>query len=277
MSTTEYLTAADGTRLLLRSWPRPAEPRASMLIVHGLGEHSGRYEHVGVHFAATGLAVSALDLRGFGESGGKRAFVRSFAEYLADLELPMERMFANPAPTILYGHSLGALVALAYALWGRRAPDRLVLSAPTLNAAIPAWKRLAALALGRLAPGASLPNDLRGDQLSADPAVGEAYFADPLVVTRTTAGLGAQWLRAMAKARESLAHLTVPALVIHGADDTLVPPSISEPLAVIPEVTRVVLPGLRHECHNEAGGRVALAEIGRWIDGQLGPPAQETG
>jgi len=273
VSTTEYLTADDGTRLMLRSWPQPAERRASMLIVHGLGEHSGRYEHVGAHFAAAGFAVSALDLRGFGGSGGKRAFVRSFAEYLEDLEQPVERMLASPAPTVLYGHSLGGLVALAYALWGRRAPDLLVLSAPAINAAIPGWKRVAARVLGRLAPGAALPNNLRGDQLSADPAVGEAYFADPLVVTRTTAALGAQWLRAMAKVRESLAHLTVPALVIHGAQDTLVPPPISEPLAAIPGVTRVVLPGLRHECHNEAGGRVALAEIDRWIDRQLAATA----
>jgi len=172
-------------------------------------------------------------------------------------------------PTILYGHSLGALVALAYALWGRRAPDLLILSAPTLEAAIRGWKRVAARLLGRLVPGAALPNDIRGDQLSTDPAVGEAYFADPLVVTRTSAGFGAEWLRAMAKARESLAHLTVPTLVLHGAEDTLVPPPISEPLAAIPGVTRVLLAGLRHECHNEGGGRVALAEIGAWLDRNL--------
>ncbi|HUU61089.1 MAG TPA: lysophospholipase [Acidimicrobiia bacterium] len=270
MSTTEYLTAADGARLLLRSWPAPAERRVSMLIIHGLGEHSGRYEHVGAHFAAAGIAVSALDLRGFGRSDGKRAFVHSFAEYLADLEFPMEIMLANPAPTILYGHSLGGLVALAYALWGRRAPDLLVLSAPTLDAAIPGWKRVAARLLGRLVPGAALANDIRGDQLSSDPAVGEAYFADPLVVTRTTAGFGAEWLRAMAKARASLAHLTVPTLVIHGGEDTLVPPPFSEALTAIPGVTRLLLPGLRHECHNEMGGEVALGEIGAWIDRQLG-------
>ena len=265
MSATDYLRAADGTPLLLRSWPEPSRRRASMLIVHGLGEHSGRYEHVGAHFSSAGLAVTALDLRGFGGSGGKRAFVGSFAEYLEDLELPMEAMLAHPAPTIMYGHSLGGLIALAYALWGRRAPDLLVLSAPSLDAAIPGWKRVAARLLGRLAPSAALANEIRGDQLSADPAVGEAYFADPLVVTRTTARFGAEWLRAMAKARASLAHLTVPTLVIHGGEDTLVPPAVSEPLAAVPGVRRVVLPGLRHECHNEAGGRVALAEIDGWL------------
>jgi alpha-beta hydrolase superfamily lysophospholipase len=270
VSTTEYLTAADGARLLLRSWPAPAERRASMLIIHGLGEHSGRYEHVGAHFAAAGIAVSALDLRGFGRSDGKRAFVHSFVEYLADLELPMETMLADPAPTILYGHSLGGLVALTYALWGRRAPDLLVLSAPTLDAAIPGWKRVAARLLGRIVPGAALANGIRGDQLSSDPAVGEAYFADPLVVVRTTARFGVEWLRTMAKARASLAHLTVPTLVIHGGEDTLVPPPFSEPLTALPGVTRLLLPGLRHEWHNEPGGQVALGEIGAWIDRQLG-------
>jgi alpha-beta hydrolase superfamily lysophospholipase len=269
VSAIEYLRAADGIRLLLRFWPESARRRASMLIVHGLGEHSGRYEHVGAHFSSAGLAVAALDLRGFGGSGGNRAFVGSFAEYLEDLERPMERMLAHPAPTIMYGHSLGGLIVLAYALWGRRAPDLLVLSAPTLDAAIPGWKRVAARLLGRLAPGAALANQIRGDQLSTDPAVGEAYFADPLVVTRTTARLGAEWLRAMAKARASLSHLTVPTLVIHGSADSLVPPPVSEPLAAVPGVRRVVLPGLRHECHNEAGGRVALAEIDAWVDQHL--------
>jgi alpha-beta hydrolase superfamily lysophospholipase len=269
VSITDYLSAADGTRLLLRSWPEPVERRASMLLIHGLGEHSGRYEHVGAYFASAGLAVSALDLRGFGGSGGRKAFVGSFAEYIEDLELPVESMLHHPQPTILYGHSLGGLVALAYALWGRRAPDLLVLSAPTLDAAVPAWKRLAARLLARLAPAVALPNDIRGDQLSADPAVGDAYFADPLVVTRTTARLGAEWLRAMAKARAALAHLAVPTLVIHGGEDTLVPPTVSEPLAAVPGVRRVVLPGLRHECHNEAGGAVALAEVGGWIDQHL--------
>lgn len=269
MSSTRYLTAADGTRLLLRSWPEPAGRRASMMIIHGLGEHSGRYEHVGAYFAAARLAVSAPDLRGFGGSGGRRAYLRSFQEFLADLELPMEGMLASPAPTILYGHSLGGLVALAYALWGRRAPDLLVLSAPTLDAVVPAWKRVGARLLGRLAPTATLPNDIRGDQLSSDPAVGEAYFADPLVVTRTTTRLGAEWLRAMSRARSSLAELTVPALVIHGAEDTLVPPPISEPLAAVPGVERIVLPGLRHECHNEGGGTAALAQVAAWIDRRL--------
>lgn len=269
MSTTHYVNAADGTRLLLRSWLEPPDRRASLLLIHGLGEHSGRYEHVGAHFASAGLAVSALDLRGFGGSGGRRAFVASFAEYLEDLELPVEEMLGSPQPTILYGHSLGGLVALTYALWGRRAPDLLVLSAPTLDAAVPGWKRVAARVLGRLAPAAALPNDISGDQLSSDPAVGEAYFADPLVVTRTTARLGAEWLKAMAKARAALAHLTVPTLVIHGSDDTLVPPTISEALAAVPGVHRVVLSGLRHECHNEESGAAALAEVGAWIDQHL--------
>jgi len=240
-----------------------------MLLLHGLGEHSGRYEHVGAHFAAAGLAVSAVDLRGFGGSAGRRAFLRSFQEYLDDLTPAVDDMLRHPEPMILYGHSLGGLIALAYALWGPHAPDLLVLSAPSLDAEVPAWKRLVARLLAHLAPTVALPNDIRGDQLSSDPAVGEAYFADPLVVTRTTTRLGAEWLKAMARARAALAELTMPTLVIHGGDDTLVPPPISEPLAAVPGVQRVVFPGLRHEVHNEAGGTVALAEVGAWIDRHL--------
>lgn len=269
-STTRTLTAADGTPLLLREWPAPAHPRAALLLLHGLGEHSGRYEHVGNHLAAAGLAVAAPDLRGFGSSGGKPASARCFAEYPADISLVAREIRRRGSPFILFGHSLGGLLALRQALWGP-APDLLVLSAPTLDVAIPGWKRRAARVLGRLSPGLAIPNDIRGNQLSTDPAVGEAYFSDPLVLTRTTAGFGGAWLAAMESTRRALAALSIPTLVIHGERDELVPPSASEPLGRLPGVRRRVLPGLAHECHNEEGGRVALAEITSWLDSRLSP------
>ena len=268
MSTTRSITGSDGIEFLERSWPAPEPARGRVLLVHGLGEHSGRYEHVGSHLAATGFDVVAPDLRGFGASGGKRAFVERFTDFLDDLAPCTTRADGATGPLIMYGHSMGGLVALLYALGAHPGPDLLILSAPALGAAIPGWKRVAARVLGRLAPGAAVPNAITGAQLAADPAVGEAYFADPLVATKTSARLGAELLAAMDRARDHLDELVIPTLVFHGSDDTLVPTEVSEPLASRACVERVVLTGLRHECHNEDGGKVALALVTDWLDRQ---------
>jgi len=269
VSTTRIVTNSDGMDFLERSWTAPPPARGTVLLVHGLGEHSGRYEHVGDRLAGIGFDVVAPDLRGFGGSGGQRAHVARFTEYPDDLAPCAARLAAAGIPLVLYGHSLGGLVALLYALGDHPGPDLLILSAPALDATIPAWKRVAARVLGRLAPGIALPNEITGDQLSRDPAVGEAYFADPLVTTRTTARLGAELLAAMAQAREHLSDLTVPTLVLHGGDDTLVPPEVSAPLAERDCVERIVLHGLRHETHNEDGGALALGLITDWLDRRL--------
>ncbi len=110
-----------------------------------------------------------------------------------------------------------------------------------------------------------LANPIAGDQLSRDPAVGSAYFADPLVQPRSTARLGAELLRAMKRARSQLARLHVPTLVIHGGADTLVPTVVSEPLAGVAGVERRVLPNLRHEVLNEPEGPEVVAAIVDWL------------
>lgn len=268
MSTTSTVTAADGCGLLLRSWePAGHSPRAVILIVHGLGEHSGRYEHVGGHLALQGFLVKALDLRGFGGSEGPRAYAAGLDVFLDDLEPHVSEASGHGVPVIMLGHSLGGLVALRYAQ-ERSGLDLLVLSSPAMDAAIPRIKRVAARVLRRIAPRFALPNDIDGAQLSRDPAVGEAYFADPLVYTRTTAMLGAALLDAMAAARAG--DVPLPTLVIHGAEDTLVPVEASASLEAFPNVQRVVFEEFRHETFNEDGGVAALATVTDWIDSRLG-------
>jgi alpha-beta hydrolase superfamily lysophospholipase len=130
-STTRHVNARDGTPLLVREWSVEAgEPWAMLLLVHGLAEHSGRYEHVGAHFAAAGIETHAIDLRGFGASGGARAWVNRWSELHDDLEerITALRTGAPTRPLVLYGHSLGGLVCLGYVLDGRSEPDLLVLS-----------------------------------------------------------------------------------------------------------------------------------------------------
>jgi alpha-beta hydrolase superfamily lysophospholipase len=144
--------------------------------------------------------------------------------------------------------------------------DLLVLSGPALAADVPAWKRVFAPVLGRIVPKLDLPMVIDGDVLSTDPSVGEAYENDPMVTSSTSAGLGRAMFEAMEWTTENLDRLAVPTYVIHGGDDTLVPPSASEPFEGHPRAERVVLPGLRHEPFNEPSGLQVVDDLAAWID-----------
>ncbi|MGH8949284.1 MAG: serine aminopeptidase domain-containing protein, partial [Acidimicrobiia bacterium] len=155
-----------------------------------------------------------------------------------------------------------------YALTGRPAPDLLVLSAPALGGGA-TWQRAVAGLASRLAPTVAIPNSLKGEQLSRDPAVGEAYFSDPLVFPKATTRLGASLFEAMDELNDSLPDLTIPALVLHGSADTIVPPQSTAALGELPNVERRLLPGLRHEILNEPEGPELVQEITAWIDSRI--------
>lgn len=240
-----------------------------MLIVHGIGEHSGRYEHVGSFFADQNIDTFSYDQRGFGQSGGRRAFVKSFEQYLDDAQALLERQRPAGLPVILLGHSLGGLVVTNYLVSDRPQPDLAVISAPALEADVPAWQKLFAPVLGRLLPKQHVPSKIDGTLLSRDVDVQDAYVNDPLVVAGATAGLGNEIFKTMASTSATLDRLRVPAYVLHGAEDRLVPPSASLALGELEGVTRKVWDGLRHECMNEPEQAEVLADIGTWLDQQL--------
>jgi len=274
VSTLDRAAAADGTELALRHWAVPdgRRPWATLLLVHGLGEHSGRYEHVGSRLAEAGIDVYAYDQRGFGASGGRRAWVDRWSRFHDDLAERMTagRTAAAGGPVVLYGHSLGGLVALGYALSDRPKPDTLVLSAPALDAEIPAWKRALAGVLGVVAPTLAVKNALNTAVLSRDPQVGVAYLADPLNHHFTTTRLGAEFIREQARCRAALTDLRVPTLVIHGEADRLVPTTASAPLAEVPAVTRRTYPTLRHEMHNEPEWASVVDDVIGWLRERVG-------
>ncbi|MGH8927236.1 MAG: alpha/beta fold hydrolase, partial [Acidimicrobiia bacterium] len=168
----------------------------------------------------------------------------------------------------LLGHSMGGLIALEYALSDRPRPDLMVLSAPALGGGS-AWQRAVAPILARLYPTLSLPTRITGDMLSRDPAVGEAYLADPLVSSKATTRLGAAIFAAQDRVLGALQGLSVPTLVIHGEQDSLVPTVSSQPLASVPGVERRVLSGLRHEMFNEPEGPEVVAEVIEWINSRI--------
>jgi len=268
-STTGTLTAADGTQLLVRHWLATPPAWADVILVHGLAEHSGRYEHVGDWLAAAGLHVTAYDQRGFGGSGGRRAWVDRWSRHHDDLEAVLVDVRSANAgrPVVIYGHSLGGLIALGSVLAGTPRPlaDALVLSAPALESSIPGWKRLIARALAAVRPTLELPNDLDASHLSRDPTVGERYVTDPLNHHRTTVSFGALAFTEQARVRAALERLAIPTLVFHGMADEIVPPESSEPLAALRGVTRRTYPRLRHETHNEPEGAEVVADVVAWL------------
>jgi len=264
----EHVAARDGTSLLLRHWPVPAgEPWATMLLVHGLAEHSGRYEHVGTRLAEAGVDTHAYDQRGFGASGGPRASIDRWSQLHDDLE---ERLVALRAatpgrPLALFGHSLGGLISLGYVLDGRAWPDMLVLSAPAIGATVPLWQRVMVGTLRRVSPGLLLSNRLDTNVLSSDAAVRARYMSDPLNQHKSTVRFAHAAFAEQRRVALSLDRLSIPTLVVHGGDDRLVPTRTSAVLEGRPGVSRRVYPDTRHELHNEPVVAQEIDDIVGWV------------
>ena len=246
--------------------------RAHVVLVHGLAEHAGRYPHVASRLASAGIATHAFDLRGFGESSGHRAYVDRWSQYHDDLEdrLAEVRSAAGGLPVVLYGHSMGGLIALGYVLGDppRPLPDLLVLSAPAIDAAVAPWKRMLAPVLGATVPRFAVANRIPKGALSSDPAVEAAYLADPLNAHGTTGRLGAALLREQDRVKHVLERggpLPLATYVLHGADDPIVPESATRSLQGRANVTRRVYPGLHHETHNEPSSAAVIDDTIAWI------------
>jgi alpha-beta hydrolase superfamily lysophospholipase len=239
-----------------------------MLLIHGIGEHSGRYDHVGKLLASNGIDVVAIDLRGHGQSGGRRAYINQFEEFLDDVEDQLAQVRSLGLPTILLGHSLGGLICSSYAVSDRPQPDFLILSGPALAAEIDAPIRAIAPVVSKVAPRLFLASTIDPTILSTDPTVGEAYMADDLVVKGATARLGGELLAEGPRVTARLEHIRVPTLVQHGTNDQLVPVWASEPFEGLEETTRITYPGLEHEIYNEIDKDTVLTDMLDWIHGQ---------
>ena len=166
---------------------------------------------------------------------------------------------------MLFGHSLGGLIALGYVLDGRARPDLLVLSAPAIGARIPIWQRALVGSLRRVAPGLAISNRLDPDELACDASVGEDYVADPLNQHKSTIRFAHAAFGEQRRVAASIDRLSLPPFVVHGAADAIVPTAASEPLEGHAGVTRKVYAGLRHELHNEVIGPQVVADELEWI------------
>ena len=260
-------------RAALTERPRGGRPegpaRAAVLLLHGIAEHSGRYQNVGDRFAAAGFDTVAIDHRGYGLSGGRRGHCDRWSQFSDDVADQLFEVRKLGLPTVLLGHSLGGLMATRFVVDDRPEPDLLVLSGPALGAQIPRRLRIAAPVLGRLLPNLEIKDEGDPSLLSSDPRVGELFYADPLRVPNPTARMGMEILRAISQARAGIERVTMPTLVVHGGDDALVPPEASEIFETLPNAERIVYPGLRHEVFNEPTGTEVIDRVVAWINERL--------
>lgn len=272
-------TGVGGLRIFWQAWLPPGPCRGVVVIAHGAGEHSGRYRHVAERLVRDGYAVYALDHRGHGRSAGPRAFIDRMDDAVADLDaLVLRAAGEHPGlPVFLLGHSMGATVSLCYALRHRDRLDALVLSAPlaALEAASP-LVRLAARTLSAVTP--RLPVIAVDSSLvSRDPAVVQAYNADPLVhhgklPARTVAELGAAIESFPSRAPE----ITVPTLILYGAADTLCPTEGSVMLGRrigAGDKTIKSYPGLYHEILNEPEQEQVMDDLCAWLNAHVSSSA----
>lgn len=248
--------------------------RGVVVLVHGYAEHVGRYADWTRHLTTRGLAVTGLDHRGHGRSGGPRGHARDFGEMVADVRtlVGLAETSWPGVPRILFGHSMGGLIGFLYLLAHPETVRAGALSAPAfrLAVAVPRARRMAGALLARLAPRTPFTSDLDPSALSRDPAVGAAYVADPLVHRVATAAFFRAFLRAQGVAEQGAATLRVPVLVLQGDADRLVDPAGAQAIGsrLAPPSRVEMLPGYFHELLNEPPEERAkvIATLDAWFD-----------
>jgi acylglycerol lipase len=267
------LTTGDGTLLFRQWWSPDTAPRGTVMISHGLAEHSGRYANVVDRLVPAGYVVHAHDHRGHGRSGGERCYVDHIDRFVEDLELvrTVVRQQHPTGPLILLGHSMGGGIALAYAVRYQRHLDALALSGPASDGGknLNVVQRLLIRTLARVAPHHKMPA-LPSEAICRDPAVVAAYDNDPLVFRGvTTARLLGELRRNAALLATQSPSITLPVLLQHGEADELVSVEATRRLVRTlgsSSVTVHTYPGLAHEVFNEPEKAAVLTDLVTWLD-----------
>lgn len=290
-------TARDGENLALYEWPlepgagnqgRVPQPRAMVLMVHGLGEHAMRYDHLAERLLQWGFAVRGYDQRGHGESGGvrgglpsSRALLDDLAEIVDDTRLrcaalpPAGDDTSRPLPLILLGHSLGGLLAAYFVALGVRPVEGLVLSSPAFDAGLNGLQKLLLAVLPRVAPNLCAGNGLKARFISHDARVVSRYRADPLVHDRISPRLGKFIADAGPACVAAATGWRVPTLLMYAGADRLVKPSGSRAFADTAAASAAVAPGtvtahcfdgLYHELFNELHAGPVFDMLESWLN-----------
>jgi alpha-beta hydrolase superfamily lysophospholipase len=266
----------DGINFFLQGWePERENSKALVALIHGLGEHTARYAHVGKALTDAGYALVGFDLRGHGKSGGPRGHSSSLDAYMEDIRQFLHRMDERfpDMPHFLYGHSLGGLLALAYAIQYGADLKGVVATGPALRSSLQEQKAKIAMVrlLGSLLPATTVQSGLDAATISRDTAIVEAYKNDPLIHYSTSLGFGKAALSAIDLCFARAKEFPVPLLIIHGKADKIAYSSGSEEFAKLVrsegrDVTLKLWDDLYHEVHNEPEKEEVFKYIIAWLD-----------
>ncbi len=271
MSTTFQLTTSDGLQLSGTSYSPPGEIKGIVVLLHGMGEHFGRFKHVADFFSTIGYATVGIDHRGHGNSGGKKGHTPSYDQLMNDIDLLMNKakeMFPGK-PIILYGHSMGGNLAANYALRKKPFLKGLILTSPYFKLAfnLPAWKVKLARISASIIPAFSQSTGLEIEAISRDPKVVEDYKADSLVHDKITSAFFVNVHSAGPYAIEHAGELSVKTLAMHGTADRGTSSKGTEEFAnKNPQQVELKLwDGFYHELHNEPEKQQVFHYIAHWL------------
>ena len=265
------LSTPDGETLALREWPVAGPPKAVVQIVHGIGEHVGRYAHVAQRLNAWGFPVRGHDHYGHGASSGVRGGLPSVMRLVDDLALVVDdTRRARPAlPLVLLGDSLGGLVSASFVARAVRPVDALVLASPGLDPGLTVFQKLLIAVLSRIAPDLRVGNGLDDNYLSHDRAVVQAYRDDPLNHDRIVGRLARFLADEGAVVQAAAPRWPVPTLLLYAGDDHLVKPAGSRAFAAAAPADRVeahCVESLYHEIFNELEAEPVFDALERWLE-----------
>jgi alpha-beta hydrolase superfamily lysophospholipase len=271
LATAGTVQSADGTKLAFRAWPIPGAS-ISFAVVHGLGEHGGRYAHFADGMSKHDMGTYALDLRGHGISPGQRGHVDSWAQWTDDVAAfvtHVEKVAGSEVVPV--GHSFGGAALLSTILAGKLpvATKRFVVSSPALQLKMkaPAWKLQVGPIASKIAPRLAMSNEVDPASISTIPEVVDAYRNDPLVHDRISSRMWTEWQNAVADIYQRCAEIKVPFLILAGSADPLVDPDGSRLLheKTASLSTLCLLEGRYHEPFNDRGSEEVFQLIADWV------------
>ncbi len=268
--------AGDNLDIFAQAWePVMPQPKAVVCLVHGLGEHTSRYQHVAEALGKHGYILFGADLRGHGRSSGARGHITSIEDFMQDIDVLLEQAHAYYPnfPVILYGHSLGGIQVLYYGLTRKPKIKGVIATSSGLHTALEQQKMKILLAkiLGALIPSTSLASGLDPKTISRDEKVVQAYMNDPLVHDKISLGFGKIMIGITDWTLTHAGEFSLPLLLLHGKEDVLAFPSSSIEFAapLKEKCTLVLWDDAFHELHNEPEQEDVFKTMTLWMDARL--------
>jgi len=241
-------------------------------VIHGHGEHGGRYAGLAAAMAEHGIATYAMDVRGHGSSGGARGHVMSWDQLIEDGSrfVGIVREKVGDTEVVPLGHSVGGSILLSAVIRGVAKPRRFVVSSPALRvkAPVPGWKLTLGNVASAVVPNLALATELNASHISRDPVVVKAYTEDPQVHDKMSARFYTEWQKANREILSRAAEIKIPFLATHGSDDRIIDPSATDELfkrATVEGRKLIIYPGAYHEPYNDLGRAQVFADLATWL------------